>query len=143
MNYFVIIRTIYLAFYYLILSGRPSKSYTVSLVIAYVSGTFSVIYIIFQLIFGNEGSKPRFPFESILFHGLSYEEWSKYSEYHSRIMNSAVQTLNFFEEKRSTTQFKLYKIKFSVILIFAVCKIQPRETRKCGKNLILKKFLLK
>ncbi len=75
MRYFVVLRAIYLMAYYFVLSKRPSKSYVLSVTIASTSGSLLTFFIMFLVVFGSKDTKTRFPFESLLFHGLSYEEW--------------------------------------------------------------------
>jgi len=80
MRYFIVLRAIYLMAYYFVLSKQPSRLYVLSVLMASSSGIAFTLFILFLLIFGNTDSKTRFPFESLLFHGLSYEEWRTASE---------------------------------------------------------------
>ncbi len=61
--------------YYFMLSTRPSKSYMLSVMVACSSGSLFTFFVMFLVVFGSKDTKTRFPFESLLFHGLSYEEW--------------------------------------------------------------------
>lgn len=49
--------------------------YVLSLVIASLAGIIHSCFMFLLLIFGNPFEKKEFPFEALLFHGLSYEEW--------------------------------------------------------------------
>ena len=75
MKYFIVLRAAYLMAYYYILSKRLSKSYVLAVMLACISG---VIFLFFSVVCNNfwqEGCPGAIPFEALLFHGLSYEEW--------------------------------------------------------------------
>lgn len=80
MRYFIVLRAIYLMVYYFALSKKPSMLYVLSVLMASSSGITFTLFTLFLMVFGNVDSKTRFPFESLLFHGLSYEEWRTASE---------------------------------------------------------------
>jgi hypothetical protein len=80
MRYFIVLRAVYLMAYYFVLSKRPSRLYVLSVLMALSSGAAFTFAMIFVLIFGNKDDKIKFPFEALLFHGLSYEEWRTASE---------------------------------------------------------------
>lgn len=80
MAYFIFLRATYLTMYYFLLSLQPSRLYVLSLLIASSFSTVFALFILLFLIFGNTESKTRFPFEALLFHGLSYEEWRTATE---------------------------------------------------------------
>lgn len=80
MKYFIVLRAVYLMAYYFKLRKQPSRLYVLSVLMASSSGVARTLSILFLLIFGSTDIKTRFPFESLLFHGLSYEEWRTVSE---------------------------------------------------------------
>ena len=80
MRYFIVLRAYYLAIYYYVLGKQPSRLYVLSVVIASSLGIASILFVLFYLTFGRIYNKRGFPFESLLFHGLSYEEWRNSSK---------------------------------------------------------------
>lgn len=73
MKYFIVLKVLYLMLYYSIILSRPSKFYALSVAIALVAATLGTLITIFTILFSRETKE--FPFEALLFHGLSYEEW--------------------------------------------------------------------
>lgn len=75
MKQLIVLRSFYLVDYYLSLRNSKSKSYRLAVVTACASGIIHSFSVMFQLFFASNETKSRLPFESILLHGLSYEEW--------------------------------------------------------------------
>jgi hypothetical protein len=108
MRYFIVLRAIYLTVYYLKLTKQPSRLYALSVMMASSSGIAFTLFILFLLIFGNTDSKTRFPFESLLFHGLSYEEWRTASEVKK----------NMDKVEMITKKEKLISLKISTLFFY-------------------------
>lgn len=79
MRYLIILKALYLAQYYFVLSHRPSKMYFLSVIMASFFGIVLVFVVIFLSIFRTR-NKGTSPYETFLFHGLSYEEWRTVDE---------------------------------------------------------------
>jgi hypothetical protein len=75
MDYFSVLRAIYLTCYYFLLRKQPSKSYAVSVVIASaLSSTFTFLMACL-VFFDSKNTQVSSLLNSLLRRGLSYDEW--------------------------------------------------------------------
>ncbi len=117
--------------YYFVLSHRPSKSYTLSIVIASASSTILTFFILLQLIFGTKNPKARLPFESLLFHGLSYEEWRT-----AKVVKRQMEKVQIITEEEQELPEDLYLVLLLILSFSGVIEHRPMTPDEMSEALI-------
>ena len=131
MRYFLVLRAVYLMAYYFVLSRQPSRLYVLSVLIASSSGVAFTFFITILLVFGSADSEKRFPFESLLFHGLSYEEWRTASDVKKKM--DKIQTISKGETKLPEDFY------FSLLLVLSfsgLVEFRPETPEERSQSMI-------
>ncbi len=131
MRYFVVLRAVYLMAYYFVLSKRPSKSYALAVVMACTSSITGALFVMLQLIFGNKDTKTRFPFESLLFHGLSYEEWRT-----AKVVKEKMDGAQIITKEEQNLSEDLYLVLLLILSFSGLIEHRPETPEERSESII-------